>query len=197
MRIFTFGLLSCMVLMCAGSAFGQQEKGDVELQLVGTYFATVGIEDYSFGSGTISGRVGYYFTDRFELGVGPTLSISTTTTQVPPSYTYDPNTGQIITTGGGTESNTTTTFGSYAFMVYSFMARGAKAVPYLGAQYFKSDFSNSEDKGSVGVSAGLKYFFAKKAAIDFGGTYMWNLTKDVKGGTIFFSVGLSFLVSFS
>jgi len=195
MRIFTFGLLSFMVLMCAGSAFGQQEKGDVELQLVGTYFATVGIEDYSFGSGTISGRVGYYFTDRFELGVGPTLSISTSTVVTPGGLSgYDPVTFQPIYTAASSESQTTTTFGGYAFVVYSFLARGSKAVPYLGAQYFKSDFSNSEDKGSVGVSAGLKYFFAKKAAIDFGGTYMWNLTKDVKGGTIFFSIGLSFLV---
>jgi hypothetical protein len=184
-----------MMLMCAGSAFGQQEKGDVELQLVGTYFRTVGVDNFSFGSGTISGRVGYYFTDRLELGVGPTLSISTVTTQTPPSYSYVG--GQLVITGGGSESNTTTTFGSYAFIVYSFMARGAKAVPYIGAQYFKQDFSNSDDKGSVGVNAGLKYFFAKKAAIDFGGTYMWNLTKDAKGGIIFFSIGLSFLVSFS
>jgi hypothetical protein len=72
--------------------------------------------------------------------------------------------------------------------------RNAKAVPYLGAQYFKNDFSDSEDKGSIGINAGLKYFFAKKTALDIGGNYLFTLNKDQEGGLLLFAVGLSFLL---
>lgn len=190
MRILTYGLLSVLVLMCAGTAFGQQEKGDVELQLVGSYFRTVGT-DFSFGSGTVSGRIGYYFTNNFELGAGPTLTITTTTS--PQTLAgFDPVTFQPIYSGGGSE--TKTTFGSYIFFVYSFLTKNAKLVPYLGAQYFKQDFSDSEDKGSVGINGGVKYFFTKKVAFDLAGNYLWSLTKDAKGGLILITVGLSFLI---
>jgi predicted porin len=92
------------------------------------------------------------------------------------------------------ESNTTTTFGSTAFVVYSILLRGAKAVPYIGAQYFKSDFSNGDDKGSVGINVGMKYYFAKKTAFDVSGNYLFTLNDNSQGGIILFAVGLSFLL---
>ncbi|MBK7256448.1 MAG: hypothetical protein IPI01_01195 [Ignavibacteriae bacterium] len=80
------------------------------------------------------------------------------------------------------------------FIVASFLTRGAKAVPYVGAQYFKQDFSDSDDKGSVGVNAGVKFYFSKKTAFDVSGNYLFTLNEGQDGGMLYFAVGLSFLL---
>jgi hypothetical protein len=183
MSTFTRIFLISALLIIAACAFGQQQRGDVELQFQGSYFQTVGT-DFTFGSGNISAKIGPYITDGLQIGIGPTLSITTTTTS-----TVNMTTFKVVE-----ESKTTTTFGSTAFFVYSFLMRGAKAVPYIGAAYFKNDFSNSDDKGSVGISAGLKYYFAKKTAFDVSGNYLFTLNQDQQGGMILFAVGLSFLL---
>ncbi len=175
--------LMCALVLVAVNGFGQQQRGDVELQFQGSYFTTVG-SDFTFGSGNISAKIGPYITDGLQIGIGPTLSITTTTT----------STMNMTTFKEETSSNTTTTFGSTAFLVYSFLMRGAKAVPYIGAEYFKSDFSDSNDKGSVGINVGLKYYFAKKTAFDVSGNYLFTLNQDQKGGILLFAVGLSFLL---
>jgi hypothetical protein len=96
-------------------------------------------------------------------------------------------------------SETTTQFGGSAFLTYSFLARGAKSVPYFGAQYCIQDLIQEDipdeytDKGSLGFNAGLKYFFTRKAAVDFSGNYLFSLNEDAEGGILYFSVGLSFL----
>ena len=183
MRFVHNGLVVIVLMLIAASAFAQQQRGDGELQFQGMYFTTIG-QDMSFGSGMISGKIGPYITDALQIGIGPTLSITTTSTPV-----IDYTLGTVKY-----ESETKTTFGSTAFIVYSFLMRNAKAVPYLGAQYFKNDFSDSEDKGSIGINAGLKYFFAKKTALDIGGNYLFTLNKDQEGGLLLFAVGLSFLL---
>jgi len=124
--------------------------------------------------GNISAKIGPYITDNLQIGIGPTLTITTT------SFNG--------------KSDTKTTFGSTAFFVYSFLMRNAKAVPYIGAAYFKNDFSDSNDKGSVGINAGLKYYFSKKVALDVSGNYLFTLNSEQEGGTLLFAVGLSFLL---
>lgn len=182
MRLVPICLALCLAVL-AVPALSQQQKGDVELQFQGYYFTTVGTE-FTFGSGTLSGKIGPYITDNLQVGIGPTLTITTST-----DYSMDP-----ITFAVKSESKTTTTFGSTAFFVYSFLTRNAKLVPYIGAQYFKQDFSDSDDKGSVGVNLGAKYYFAKKAAFDVSGNYLFTLNKDEEGGMLYFAVGLSFLL---
>ncbi|HSQ75523.1 MAG TPA: hypothetical protein VLT13_08200, partial [Bacteroidota bacterium] len=84
-------LALCLALI-ATPALSQQQKGDVELQFQGYYFTTVG-SDMTFGMGTISGKIGPYLTDNLQIGIGPTLSITTMTTmdyQVGPPPTYTP-----------------------------------------------------------------------------------------------------------
>ncbi len=182
MKLVSTCLALCL-LMLTVPAMSQQQRGDVELQFQGYYFTTVGT-DFTFGSGSLSAKIGPYLTDNLQVGIGPTLTITTMT-----ETTFDPATFQIKQ-----DTKTTTTFGSTAFFVYSFLMRNAKAVPYIGAQYFKQDFSDSDDKGSVGVSLGMKYYFAKKTALDMSGNYLFTLNKDAEGGILFFAVGLSFLL---
>ncbi len=187
MKVVPVCLALCLALIAA-PALSQQQKGDVELQFQGYYFTTVG-SDMTFGMGTITGKIGPYLTDNLQIGIGPTLSITTMTSvdyQVGPPPTYTP----IMKV----ETKTTTTIGSTAFFVYSFLTRNAKLVPYFGAQYFKQDFSDSDDKGSVGVNLGVKYYFAKKAAFDLSGNYLFTLNPDEEGGMLYFAVGLSFLL---
>jgi len=189
-------ILACIVVLLIAAflpASAQQRKGDVELQFYGMYFQSVGTDD-TFGMGTIGGKVGPYLTDRFQIGMGPTLTI-TTSTQT--NYVFDPVTYEVTTTE---ETQTTTTFGTSVFMIYSFLTSGAKVVPYFGAQWFKGDFDKplSEDKGSAGLNAGMKYFFAKKTALDFSINYGWDLNPVEEGGTrggnLMFAFGLSFLL---
>ncbi|MBK7256447.1 MAG: hypothetical protein IPI01_01190 [Ignavibacteriae bacterium] len=72
-------LMLCAVVFSV-PAVAQQQKGDVELQFQGYYFRTVG-SDLEFGSGNLAGKIGPYLTDWLQVGVGPTLSITTMTTQ--------------------------------------------------------------------------------------------------------------------
>jgi hypothetical protein len=182
MRLVPMCLALCLAVL-AVPALSQQQKGDVELQFQGYYFTTVGTES-SIGSGTLSAKIGPYITNNLQVGIGPTLTVTTV-----PEFSIDP-----VTLQTKTESKTTTTFGSTAFFVYSFLTRNAKLVPYFGAQYFKQDFSDSDDNGSVGVNLGAKYYFAKKAAFDVSGNYLFTLNPDAEGGILYFAIGLSFLI---
>ncbi len=188
-KIMTLLVLLLALLMTQASV-AQQQRGDFEAQLTGFYFTTVG-SDLSLSLGTIQGKLGYFFTDHFEFGVGPTFSVQTisTTSSTP---VFDPISGtvRLVTK---TTSETSTDFGTTVFFVYSFLAKGAKAVPYFGAQFYKQSFKNTEDKGSVGVDAGIKFFFTRKAAFDLAGNYLFSLNKDQTGGILMFSFGLSYL----
>lgn len=165
-------------LLCAATALGQQQQGDVELGLQGSYYTTVG-SDAEMQFGMVQGKIGWYVISTLEIGVGPLLTVMTMNTE--------------------SGSETTTQFGGSAFPTYSFLARGAKAVPYFGAQYYIQDLIQEDipdeytDKGSLGFNAGLKYFFTRKAAVDFSGNYLFSLNEDAEGGILYFSVGLSFL----
>lgn len=179
----TFTLLSLLlVLLLVQGAVAQQQRGDFEAQLTGFYFTTVG-SDLSLSMGTIQGKLGYFFTDHFELGFGPTFTVSTIST---PVINYQ--TGTFTT-----ESKTETDFGTTVFFVYSFLTKKARTVPYFGAQYYKQSFKNTDDKGSVGVNAGIKYYFTRRAAFDLAGNYLFSLNKDESGGILLFSFGLSYL----
>ncbi len=177
MRIFIVVLL---VLLSTFIAVAQQQKGDMELQLLGMYMTTTGTE-YKFSMGQISGSLGYYFTNNIQLGFAPTLTITTTPSvefiATPPFYRN--------------VSNTETTFGGSAFFVYSFLTGNVKAVPYAGARYYKQDFSVGES--SAGINAGVKFYISKKTAFDVNGNYLFQLTEGSEGGILLFGAGFSFL----
>lgn len=179
----TVRLLSLLLTMLlATAAVAQQQRGDFEAQLTGFYFTSVG-NDLGVSFGTIQGKLGYFFTDHFEFGVGPTFTVLTSSSQV-----FNPQT--FVTTS---ESKTETDFGTTVFFVYSFLTKKAKAVPYFGAQYYKQSFKNTDDKGNVGVNAGIKFFFTRKAAFDVAGNYLFSLNEHEEGGLLYFSLGLSYL----
>lgn len=163
--------LTVVLLVVPSLLIAQQQQGDLELGLQGFYSAdTEGL----FSAGTIQGKIGSFFTDEFEMGFFPSLSIAT------------------ISTGTG-ESETTSTFGAGAFLTYSFLSQDATTVPYIGGQYYKADFSDDEDSGFAGINAGVKFYFTKKAAFDVSGNYLFSLNENAEGGLILLSFGISFL----
>ncbi len=184
--IVVFFLLALMV----GTLNAQQEAGDLELQLAGSFLASSGVPNASFSAAILQTKIGKFFTDNLEIGIVPSLQwtrTSYTTTQ----YSF---VGGRFVTSEVEEVNDNTTFGGGAFFVYSFLTSGATTVPYFGAQYYKQSFKDSEDNGSVGANVGMKFFFTKKAAFDVSGNYLFSLNKDAEGGLILITFGMSFLL---
>jgi hypothetical protein len=54
------------------------------------------------------------------------------------------------------------------------------------------------DKGTttvtIDVQGGVKYFFARKAALDLNANYLFDLAEEAEGGYLQFWIGISFLV---
>lgn len=161
----------------------QQAQGDIELQLQGSYFTMVGT-DVSVDVGTIAGKFAPFITDALQIGLGPTLTIQTTTTT-----DVAPGTGQTRT-----RSSTRVTFGSTAFIAYSILLKDARTVPYVQAQFYKRDFSNRSERGWVGAGGGMKYFFTRRTSLDVSANYLRSLNSGSQGGMVLFMFGLSFLV---
>lgn len=178
-------LVVLMILVLSVGAVAQQQKGDIELQLLGMYMTTTGSSDFKFSMGQISGSFGKFFTDNLELGIAPTLSITTVTSQQVDYGVFPPVLKSV--------SNTTTTFGGSVFVVYSFLMGDSKTVPYAGARFYKQDFSTKES--SAGINGGVKYFISKKTALDANANYLFSLSSENgnSGGILLFGVGFSFL----
>ncbi len=176
-------LVLVLTLSLAGSALGQQQKGDVEVQFQGSFFTTVG-GDVSNSVGTISGKIAPFVTSNIQVGIGPTLTISTSATT-----SIEQGTGATVT-----KTTTKATVGTTAFVVYSLLLHDARTVPYLGASYYKRDFSNGSDHGWIGGNGGAKFYFTKRTAADLSVNYLVSLNAETKGGMLLFAVGLSFLL---
>jgi hypothetical protein len=177
-------MYAALVYVCATTGlWAQQKGGDWEVQLQGSYFTLVGT-DVTNNVGTISGKVGPFLTDNIQVGVGPTMTIATTSTTAVPA-------------GGGaatTSSSTRVTFGSTAWAVYSVLLHDARTAPYVGACWYKRDFSNGSDNGWVGINGGAKFYYTRRAAVDVSANYLRSLNKGTEGGMLLFAFGLSFLL---
>lgn len=171
------------VLLCvlfALPAMAQQEQGDSELQLLGSYLTPTGVED-PVGFYMVQAKYGYYFTDSFEFGTGASYQ-------------------------GTTEEDGYWIVGLFPFFSYSFLMGDSKTVPYLAAQYYlfiteveeyNLETYESEKKTDtmsfMGVSGGFKQYVSPKVALDLSGNYHFSLEKEVEGGMLLIMLGVSFL----
>ncbi len=147
-----------VLLVSIGSVSAQQvEKGDREVQVNAFFFAVSGISILN-----LSGTLGYYKTERLEIGCGPSIS--------------------RIDFGIGSN----TTIGLTGFARYSFTARD-KIVPYISGQLYQYDISPEEPMGFADYSflqcgGGFKYFLNEYIAYDVSG----NLGFSLGGGDVSF-----------
>jgi hypothetical protein len=138
------------VVLTASSAMAQIEKGDREIQATGYLFTVSGITMLN-----LSGIYGYYYSDKLELGGGPSL--------------------MILDYGFGRDTKLGLTF----FGRYYFTARD-KLVPYAGAQWYQYDIAPDEPLGFFDMSfvqggGGFKYFVNKYIAWDVSGNLGFSL----------------------
>lgn len=183
MRPRTVLFVLVLSFMITGKASAQQQKGDVELQLQGSYYTTFAT-DVAINVGTIAGKFAPFLTDNLQIGVGPTLTITTTKVT-----TTSPLSGQPET-----KSDTRVTFGSTVFATYSFLTKGARTVPYAGVSWYKVDFSKGSQRGWVGVNGGARYFLTRRTSLDLSASFLKTITEGETGSMVLFAFGLSFLV---
>ncbi|MBL7835401.1 MAG: hypothetical protein JNK18_15695 [Cyclobacteriaceae bacterium] len=154
-------ILFAFVLFACTSAFAQIEKGDKNISFNALYMGTEG-----FGMGTISGKIGYYFTQNIEAGITPSISI----------------------TKFGDESETSPSIGFYG--TYNWLTQDAKLLPYAGAAINFIKFADETQTG-LGVYGGSKYFVTEAVNIDGGLQLLF-----VDGNSAFLiQVGIGFLLN--
>lgn len=154
-------ILFAFVLFAGFSAFAQIEKGDKNISFNALYMGTEG-----FGMGTISGKIGYYFTQNIEAGITPSISI----------------------TKFGDESETSPSIGFYG--TYNWLTQDAKLLPYAGAAINFIKFADETQTG-LGIYGGSKYFVTEAVNIDGGLQLLF-----VDGNSAFLiQVGVGFLLN--
>lgn len=176
-----------IILFITNVTMAQVAKGDREFQFSGSFFTTTGT-DVAFSSGNIQFKIGSYVTDNIEIGVAPTLTISTTPTFDPVTFAQ--------------ENETNATLGLGFFGTYSFLSEDAKSMPYFGLQWFIPDISGNEDpitgditvQSFLGINGGIKYFITEQINIDFGANYLTGIGSSTEGGTILLQIGLGIIL---
>ena len=162
-------LFLLLAISITSITYGQQQKGDSEIQISGF----VSEFDGNF-FGSVFLKFGKYFTDNLQLGISPSL---------------------LFQTGDFSD----TTIGAGAFLNYSFLASDAKTVPYFGLSYRKEDIEEWDfDNGRVGAQLGFKQFVTPKTAFDVSGNYLFAIPVgerdwDFSDGFIYLSFGFSYL----
>lgn len=134
------------VVFVPSVASAQAKKGDTEALL----FATIQSQRFEGGSNTfglIFANIGKYLTDTWEVGGGPSISISSS--------------------GGDTD----TTVGGNGFVRRSFIGSNPKMVPYAGLELSISDFSETGDTMFGQLIGGVKNYISERAALDFKGFF--------------------------
>ncbi len=167
-----------VIAVVATPVLAQQERGDTELQFSASNLLMLGDDPMYFGN--FSAKFGKYITDRIEVGAFPSLSITSFTTLV-----FDP-----VTLTFSSDTDTDVTIGTGIFLTYSFLAAGATKVPYAGIQLYDQDLDDSDNPIGIGLNGGLKIFYTRNVAFDFGANYLFS-SDDTTSGMILTQIGLS------
>lgn len=173
------------LILLAGGAWhapvqAQQQQGDLELQFSGSVFSTVGRDGGSLTAGLVQSKVGYFVSDRVQIGAFPSLVFSRATVE-------------SVGLPEGSETVSDTRFGLGVFGTYSFLAEDASTVPYLGGQLYRIDLTDEDETGWAGVNAGVKLYLNRTTAFDMGGNFLVGLGQS-DGSLVLFQVGLDFLL---
>lgn len=158
------GLL-ILTLAVPQTAQAQATQGDKEVLVQGSLISTLG--DSSFTNATAVLGLGYFVSNRLQIGVQPIISISSFS-----QPTFNPRTGAIT----GEETTITTTVGSQAKVQYYLGEDQAKVKPYVGGSFIISDFSDAGNTAFAAAVFGVKSYLTEKAALDFNGSYGFGVS---------------------
>jgi len=175
-------LLALLVLPT--SAFAQAKAGDKEISIFGLISQDLGGENKST-TGNAQFGVGFFLTDRFEITVQPSLTISSGSTT-----DFQIVRGQVVTTSS---RHTDMTLGVSAKALQFFGAADAKIKPYVGGEFYIFNLESAGDSSFAGANFGLKNYISEKAAIDFNGTYGFSLKHPGDSSNLRILIGLSYI----
>jgi hypothetical protein len=194
MRLFKISVIVCTLLVLPALASAQAKRGDAEVAVGGSLFSVV-----STGSSTSSGQfnfgVGYFVTDRFEVGIAPTLRVSADTQKATPEV----RSGNIVILPGSPGGTTwdvdagLTTKGQFFFG-----AQGARVKPYAGGTLTIQSFKTPEggkmsDNLYSGALFGVKSYLNEKTAIDFSGEYGFRTSAPGEFQLLQMNIGFTYL----
>lgn len=162
-------LIAMILLVLAGQAMAQVEKGDLMFTVNGSFSKT---GDYST-FGLINAKIGRFLTQNVEMGLKPQIQFT------------DASTG----TGLGV-------YGTYNFLTSNgkFMPYiGAELSMFSQTP----DEGDSFDQTDAGLYAGTKLFMTESVNVDFGLNILSNLSNSADadlGTTVMFNIGIGFII---
>jgi hypothetical protein len=163
----------CILSLCDATAQAQPKKGDKEVYLL-TGNTYIGVGDQSGNASfSASGRLGYYFTRRNEVGGGIDFFVSHSKFCIP-AFVED---GQVIIPER-CDSFTNAGVGFSGFYRFNIAREGARGFPFIGADVSVADVtSHYTGNWRARPHVGYKYFLNKKVGLDFSFGYAVELNK--------------------
>ena len=157
-----------ILLFWTFACYAQVEKGDSEIGFLGFYSK---MADYG-GMGSVQLSYGYYVSPRFQIGLGPQLTIQEGS--------------------DGTEAK----FSASAFFTFN-LTVNSTTIPYLSGQWYQIDFSpdygDFTDYSYINIGLGVRNFFTDYAALNTSLSLGSSLSSNVEGGILMIMSGLSFI----
>ena len=181
-----------MLLAVVSPAAAQAQKGDNEVLVFG-FVTSFLSSDFTSTTGTLNFSIGRFVNDRLQVGGGPTVSISSTSTPAQRIPTGIDRNGNVIFTTLAASTTVDTTLGVNGFLRQYFGASGAKVAPYVGGELFINDISAAGDQAFANGLGGVKSYLSEKAAIDFKGAFGFLLSDPGAQRILQFSVGITYL----
>jgi hypothetical protein len=180
--------LLCAVLVVPSTAFAQAQAGDKEVLFFGLVNQDLGGEMKST-FGNVNLGLGFFVTDRFQIAFGPSLSIMSMGGGQ--QLTGFDRFGNPVFSEG--ERTITATFGMSTKAIQFFGAADSKVKPYVGGELYINDFESAADTMFAGANFGVKNYLNEKAAIDFSGTYGFNLKSPGETSQLRVLIGLTYI----
>ncbi len=180
-------LFTVVSLCLPSSAAAQAKSGDNEILTFGNVISILST-DFTSTTGQFTFNIGRFVSDHTQIGGGPTISISSTTT--PASTTASVVGGRLVTTTIPSSTTVDASVGANGFLRQYFGS--TKVQPYVGAEAFFQNFEDSESLFLNGI-VGVKNYFSERAALDFKGAFGFNAKHAAEIQILQFSVGITVL----
>jgi hypothetical protein len=181
-------LIVLTIVISATFLYPQVEQGDKEITFAASMTSLVGIENFSSTNINLFLSYGYFVSNKLQLGIGPSLTYSRTTSTF---SSFDPELFAIVEEETVTED---TQFSGYVFINFNF-STASKTVPYFAAQWYQFDFDPESgkftDASYVNIGFGIRNFFSEYAALNTSANYGFALSSATEGGIILITTGLS------
>lgn len=174
-RLALFLLLLALVFAVPGVASAQSQKGDKEVGIGGNMFTMIS-SGSTFSVGQFQFGVGYFMSDRLEVGVTPILMVS-----------------------GGAGTGVSADMGLSTKAQYFMGQTASKVKPYVGGSFIIQSFKSQAEGMSVADNiygagtAGVKSYFTERAALDFNASFGLMLAHPGDGQILQLNIGITYL----